>query len=74
MENKDNFNRYLRTESAAVYCGLSPRFLEKLRCVGGGPPYLKVPGHRVVLYAREDIDDWLHAGRSTPEDTPDEEA
>jgi excisionase family DNA binding protein len=53
-------NRYISTEVAAEYCGVSPRWLEKLRVVGGGPRYAKV-GRR-VLYRRQDLDAWIAAG------------
>jgi hypothetical protein len=56
---------YLRTPQAACYLSLSPRTLEKLRVVGGGPEYSKIG--RVVLYAIAELDVWLseHRRRST---------
>ena len=53
--------RFLHTIPAADYLGLSPRTLEKLRILGGGPMYHKL-GRRVV-YAIEDIDQWAAARR-----------
>lgn len=51
-------NRYLGTQEAARYCGLSHRTLEKLRISGGGPPFLKVTLRRVI-YRVSDLDRWL---------------
>lgn len=50
------------TERAARRLGLSASTLEKLRCMGGGPAYLKL-GRRVVYEAR-DLDDWKAARRT----------
>jgi excisionase family DNA binding protein len=50
----------LRVPEAADYVGISKSTLDKLRCYGGGPVYIKV-GARVV-YDRTDLDQWL-AGR-----------
>lgn len=47
---------FLTTTEAAVVLRLSPRTLEKLRVLGGGPLYRKF-GAR-VLYALEDLQDW----------------
>jgi hypothetical protein len=46
---------------AAVFTGLAVATLAKLRCLGGGPPYLKLG--RKVLYRRADLADWLSARR-----------
>ncbi|MES2449727.1 MAG: helix-turn-helix domain-containing protein [Pseudomonadota bacterium] len=48
--------RYLRTEEAALFLGLSPRTLEKHRTYGTGPIYRKL-GKRVV-YAIPDLQQW----------------
>ena len=37
--NTNSENRWLRTEEAAAYVGLSKSTLEKLRVTGGGPVY-----------------------------------
>jgi predicted DNA-binding transcriptional regulator AlpA len=47
----------LRVAAAADYIGISKSSLDKLRCYGGGPLYLKL-GKRVV-YDRVDLDTWL---------------
>jgi len=41
---------------AARFLRLSPRTLEKMRVVGGGPPFRKF-GRR-VLYTLADLEDW----------------
>lgn len=51
----------LRTASAAAMTGLSVSTLNKLRCSGGGPPFLKLG--RAVRYARNDVEDWLASRR-----------
>ena len=55
--------RFLRTADAARRIGLSPRTLEKLRLTGEGPPFLRPPGRRFVVYALTDLDAWLASGR-----------
>jgi excisionase family DNA binding protein len=60
MNTHEIDNRYISTDVAAKYCGVSARWLEKLRVVGGGPRYAKV-GRR-VLYRRQDLDAWITAG------------
>lgn len=47
---------FLTTVEAGHFLRLSPRTLEKLRVLGGGPLYRKF-GARVV-YALEDLQDW----------------
>jgi excisionase family DNA binding protein len=49
------------TSVAASYLGLSPSYLNKLRCTGGGPYFVKL-GRR-VLYRKADLDSWLEACR-----------
>jgi excisionase family DNA binding protein len=51
--------RYLTNEEAASFLRLSPRTLEKLRVIGGGPRFRKF-GRR-VLYAIEDLETWANA-------------
>ncbi len=48
--------RYLNNDEAAAHLGLSPRTLEKLRVIGGGPKFRKF-GRR-VMYALVDLDAW----------------
>lgn len=57
--------RYLHTVDAATWLGLSPRTLEKYRCLGGGPIFHKFGGR--VMYALPDLQKWIDqsACRST---------
>lgn len=52
----------LSTADAAVRLGLAPCTLEKMRCVGGGPPFIKL-SPRAVRYAEEDLDAWVDSRR-----------
>jgi hypothetical protein len=53
--------RYKDASAAAIYTGLAAQTLAKLRCHGGGPPYIKA-GRRVV-YRVDDLDAWMNARR-----------
>ena len=55
------YNDLMNAEMAAVFTGLAVATLAKLRCLGGGPPYLKLG--RKVVYRRADLADWLDARR-----------
>ena len=62
MEDKrDNPQELLRTSGAAAKTGLSVSTLNKLRCSGGGPAFLKLG--RAVRYKPVDLKDWLHSRR-----------
>jgi molybdenum cofactor biosynthesis enzyme MoaA len=50
---------HLTNEEAAAYLKLSPRTLEKMRVIGGGPRFRK-HGRRVV-YTLEDLRHWSAA-------------
>lgn len=50
-------HRRLNTPEAADFVGLSPRTLENLRSLGGGPPFLKV--RRRVYYDVRDLEAYL---------------
>ncbi|MEY9575112.1 putative DNA-binding transcriptional regulator AlpA [Bradyrhizobium diazoefficiens] len=50
---------YRDTQGASAHSGLSVSFLEKLRVVGGGPPFIKVG--KAVRYKLSDVDTWLAA-------------
>ncbi len=58
----NDLQRYLRTSEAAAFCGISPRTLEKLRSVGGGPRFVRPQGCRFVRYAVDDLEEWLNSG------------
>lgn len=51
--------RYLTNDEAAAFLRLSPRTLEKLRVIGGGPRFRKF-GRR-VMYALADLETWADA-------------
>jgi hypothetical protein len=47
--------------AAADFIGLAVATLAKLRCIGGGPEYLKLG--RKVVYRRSDLAKWRNARR-----------
>jgi len=68
MENITKHHRPpVDVKGAAVYTGFGEGYLNKLRCKGGGPVFIKKAG--LVRYDPNDLDAWL-AGlkrRSTSE-------
>ena len=46
------------TDRAATYVGLGRSTLEKMRCTGDGPKFVKL-GQRRVGYRQHDLDEWL---------------
>ena len=52
--------RYLRTQEAARFLGLSERTLEKHRTYGTGPTYRKLGGR--VVYSVDDLETWTARG------------
>ena len=48
-------------KGAAAYTGLGEGYLNKLRCKGGGPIFIK--RHGVIRYDLDDLDAWLAAGK-----------
>jgi len=66
--------RILRQKDAAEYIALKESTLEKLRCSGGGPRFVKL-GARAIGYDIADLDLWIEerkrgstsdTGRATP--------
>ena len=55
-ESARKISPFLNTREAAHYVGLSPRTLEKMRVLGGGPRYRK--HGRYVRYHIADLDSW----------------
>lgn len=51
--------RLLRTREAARYCGFAKSTLEKFRCAGGGPRFIRRGS--AVHYDVLDLDHWLAA-------------
>lgn len=64
------WRRFFNTPEAARLLKISCRTLEKYRCKGTGPVFLKIGGR--VIYAQEDLDAWLAAAarRSTRDRRP----
>lgn len=60
--------RYLRTDEAAMFLGLSPRTLEKHRTYGTGPLYRKLGGR--VVYALADLQQWADLGTTCSTSDP----
>jgi len=60
-------DNYLTTKQSAQLSGLSTSYLNKLRCLGGGSPFLKVG--RKCIYRRDEFEAWLakHQRGSTSE-------
>jgi predicted DNA-binding transcriptional regulator AlpA len=56
----DTFPRLVRTEEAAKLLGLAPSTLEKYRCLGGGPKFIRL-GSRAVAYDPDDLLKWAKA-------------
>lgn len=56
-------HRFLRTNEAARWLGLSGRTLEKHRTYGTGPAYRKIGGR--VVYALDDLQTWADRGSRT---------
>jgi hypothetical protein len=51
----------LDTPAAACYLSVLPSYLERLRCNGDGPVFIKRNG--LVRYDPNDLDTWLEAGK-----------
>ena len=49
--------RLLRTRAAAKYCGYAKSTMEKLRCFGGGPRFIR--RGKAVYYDVDDLDEWI---------------
>ena len=59
-EQRQSRREYFDTRAAAEYLGMSPKTLEKLRCIGGGPAYYKLSG---IRYMQSDLDTWRDSRR-----------
>jgi predicted DNA-binding transcriptional regulator AlpA len=46
------------TEEAAELIGLSPKYMRKLRSIGGGPRFVKISPKR-CMYTIEEIEAWI---------------
>jgi predicted DNA-binding transcriptional regulator AlpA len=70
--NEEANGRMLRTPEAARMIGLSPATLQKYRCVGGGPPFIRYGNSRVVVYPASQLTIWAesHGTRGSTSDSP----
>jgi len=59
----ENRSTDLSTRQAAEYLNISKGLLEKWRCRGGGPKYIKYGPHGLVRYRIEDLDDFRAKSR-----------
>lgn len=56
------YDRSLSVTEAASYLGLSASCLNKWRCWGGGPHFIRLAPHRVA-YLKSDLDGWRNERR-----------
>ncbi|MDX3928688.1 MAG: helix-turn-helix domain-containing protein [Shinella sp.] len=56
----------LRVKQAAHYVGVSKSFLDKARCYGGGPAFVKLGTS--VIYRTQDLDEWVATNRQPAND------
>lgn len=68
MEKGGEDSPYLNTAQAAHHLKMSPKALERLRVLGGGPIYRKHGGH--VVYKKQDLDDWSDSRQRNRTDPP----
>jgi predicted DNA-binding transcriptional regulator AlpA len=61
-DNTDTKLAIMLPPEAARYTRIALSTLAKLRCWGGGPPYLKLG--RKIGYQRADVDEWLVSRRA----------
>jgi len=59
MSTRQTANGVFTVRETARYLGLAESTLNKWRCIGGGPKYLKMG--KAVRYRVSDINDWLDA-------------
>ena len=57
--------KLLTEQQVETLTGLSKRWLQKLRCQGAGPKYLKI-GQKKILYRCSDIENFLKDHERTP--------
>jgi predicted DNA-binding transcriptional regulator AlpA len=60
QSSSENTIRLVRTVEAASLLGLAPSTLEKMRCRGDGPPFVRL-GPRAVAYDPGDLREWAKA-------------
>ncbi len=63
LEETEEMNQtFLTTEEVASLLRLRKNYLERLRCTGGGPPFIRASRRR-CLYRREDVLNWVNERR-----------
>lgn len=62
-QSRQSIAARLGVAASAAYCGVSASYLNKLRCIGNGPIFIK-RGRRII-YDTSDLDAWLDSGRRT---------
>lgn len=62
---------YLRVPAAAAYLGVSKSFLDKARCYGGGPEYMRLG--RAIVYSTADLDAFAACHRAANENMAEQE-
>ena len=60
MPSPASIRRLLSVKEAAPYLGLAVGTLNKMRCSGDGPCFIKL-GKRRIAYDIADLDGWLEA-------------
>lgn len=58
----DSSRKLIKTPVAAEILGLSTAKLERFRCEGGGPAYVKLG--RMVRYRSADLEEWVDQNRT----------
>jgi len=66
-QEQQGWETYFDTREAAAYLALSPKYLEKLRWMGGGPAYYRLGG---IRYLQRDLDQWRESRRRTSTSDP----
>jgi predicted DNA-binding transcriptional regulator AlpA len=49
----------IRVREAAEYLGVSKSFLDKARCYGGGPQFMRFG--KAIVYSTESLDEWARS-------------
>lgn len=53
----------VRTVDAALFLGINKHTLETWRARGTGPPFIRLPGTRTIVYDLDDLAEWALQGR-----------
>ncbi len=69
LKHQQLFDPLLSTPAAARYLNVSTAWLEKKRCTGGGPVYIKIS--RLVSYRRSALDEYASVRERRSTSDPD---